>query len=76
MRRVFAATTTPFLVLLPDLTVADANDAYLVATGTTIGHKRILPTPLTKATSLRVTIAESIGTPALARIALAKTAAR
>ena len=47
-----------------------------VATGTTIGHKRILPTPLTKATSLRLTIAESIGTPALARIALAKTAAR
>jgi alpha-L-fucosidase len=44
-----------------------------VATGTTIGHKRILPTPLTKATSLRVTIAESIGTPAIARIALAKT---
>ena len=47
-----------------------------VATGTTIGHKRILPTPLTQATSLRVTIAESIGTPAIARVALAKTAAR
>ena len=47
-----------------------------VATGTTIGHKRILPTPLTKATSLRVTIAESVGTPpAIARIALARTAA-
>jgi alpha-L-fucosidase len=47
-----------------------------VATGTTIGHKRILPTPLTQATSLRVTIAESIGTPAIARIALANTAVR
>jgi alpha-L-fucosidase len=47
-----------------------------VATGTTIGHTRILPTPLTQATSLRVTIAESIGTPAIARIALANTAVR
>jgi alpha-L-fucosidase len=47
-----------------------------VATGTTIGHKRILPTPMTKATSLRVTIAESIGAPAIARVSLAKVATR
>jgi alpha-L-fucosidase len=47
-----------------------------VATGTTIGHKRILPTPMTTATSLRVTIAESIGTPAIARVALARSASR
>jgi len=47
-----------------------------VATGTTIGHKRILPAPMTKATSLRVTIAESIGAPAIARVSLAKVATR
>jgi alpha-L-fucosidase len=44
-----------------------------ISTGTTIGYKRILPTT---ATSLRVTIAESIGTPAIARVALAKAGAR
>jgi alpha-L-fucosidase len=43
-----------------------------IATGTTMGHKRILSVPLTTATSLRVTIVDSRDTPALARVALAR----
>lgn len=53
---------------------AETSDGWQrVATGTTIGHKRILPVPLTTATALRVTIVESRDTPALARVALARS---
>jgi alpha-L-fucosidase len=53
---------------------AETSDGWQrIATGTTIGHKRILPVPLTTATSVRVTIVESRDVPAIARVALART---
>ena len=33
--RLFRATPTPYLVLVPDLTIVDVNEAYLAATGRT-----------------------------------------
>ncbi len=44
-----------------------------VATGTTIGYKRILPVPLTTATNLRLTVVDATGAPAIARFALARS---
>ena len=54
---------------------ADTADGWQrIATGTTIGHKRIIPVPLTTANAIRLTIVESRDAPAIARIALARTA--
>ena len=53
---------------------ADTTEGWQrIATGTTIGHKRIIPVPLTTATAIRLTIVESRDAPAIARIALART---
>ena len=41
-----------------------------VATGTTVGHKRILPVPRTTASRVRVTIHSARGTPLLSEVAL------
>jgi alpha-L-fucosidase len=41
-----------------------------VATGSTIGYKRILPTPLTTATAVRVAVLDAQGTPRISRVSL------
>jgi alpha-L-fucosidase len=44
-----------------------------IATGTTVGHKRILVVPRTTAASVRITIVDSRDAPAIARVALFRT---
>lgn len=43
---------------------------HRIATGTTVGHKRILIVPRTTVSAVRVTIADSRGTPTLAELSL------
>ena len=53
---------------------AETTDGWQrIATGTTVGHKRILQVPLTTATAIRVTIVESRDTPTIARVTLARS---
>jgi len=44
-----------------------------IATGSTVGYKRILPVPDTTATALRLTVPDAHGTPRLARVSLHST---
>jgi alpha-L-fucosidase len=82
--RLRTATTFDRVVVQEAIELGQRVDAFIVeaeaggawhriATGTTIGHKRILPVPLTTATAVRVTVVESRAAPALAAISLYRT---
>ena len=55
---------------------AESNGRWSrIATGTTIGYKRILPVPATTASRVRLTIHDARATPLIAEIGLYATAA-
>ena len=47
-----------------------AGTGRRIATGSTVGYKRILPVPLTTARAVRVTVLDAHGTPRISRVSL------